>query len=65
MTRFISSWAIATLAEKKAVKPPKNKIMINTEGTNSNKGEQRIIKNTPAVTKVAAWINALTGVGVH
>jgi hypothetical protein len=28
-------------------------------------GEQRIIKKIPAVTKVAAWISAETGVGVH
>jgi len=30
---------------------------------NSNKGDDLIIKNTPAVTSVAAWINADTGVG--
>jgi len=29
----------------------------------SNRDEQRMIKNTPAVTKVAAWIKAETGVG--
>jgi hypothetical protein len=30
---------------------------------NSNIGEHLIIRNIPAVTKVAAWINADTGVG--
>ena len=30
-----------------------------------NNGEQRINKNTPAVTIVAAWISALTGVGPY
>ena len=29
----------------------------------SNSGWQRTIRYTPAVTIVAAWINALTGVG--
>lgn len=51
------------VAEKKAVKPPITKIINNTKGTNSNIGEQRIIKKTPAVTNVAAWIKAETGVG--
>ena len=32
-------------------------------GVYSNKGEVRAIKNTPAVTIVAAWIKADTGVG--
>ena len=32
-------------------------------GAYSNNGEHRIIKKTPAVTIVAAWINAETGVG--
>ena len=37
--------------------------MNKTNGANSNIGEHRIIKNTPAVTKVAACIKADTGVG--
>ena len=32
-------------------------------GANSITGEKRAIRNTPAVTIVAAWISAETGVG--
>ena len=32
-------------------------------GEYSNSGEQRATRNTPAVTMVAAWISAETGVG--
>ena len=32
-------------------------------GASSNSGEQRQTRNTPAVTMVAAWIRAETGVG--
>jgi hypothetical protein len=38
-------------------------ITANAKGACSNKGEHRAIKKTPAVTRVAAWIKALTGVG--
>jgi len=43
--------------------PPINIIKIKVFLANSNIGEHLIIRNTPAVTKVAAWINADTGVG--
>lgn len=59
----MSSWVIAIVAAKNAVIPPKIITKINATCANSNKGEQRIIKKTPAVTKVAAWIKAETGVG--
>jgi hypothetical protein len=51
------------VAEKKAVVAPTNVITDRTVGTYSNRGEHFIIKKTPAVTIVAAWINADTGVG--
>jgi|TARA_B110000046_G_scaffold123355_1_gene129871 hypothetical protein len=38
-------------------------MVIKANGACSNNGEQRQIKKTPAVTSVAAWIKALTGVG--
>jgi len=44
--------------------PAPIKVMNNRiEGIHSNSGEQRIIRKTPAVTIVAAWIKAETGVG--
>jgi hypothetical protein len=52
-----------TLAAKKAVKVPSIVITVNAVGAYSNNGEHRINKKTPAVTNVAAWINAETGVG--
>ena len=45
------------------VNPPKNKIRFNTNGATSKRKELRIIKKTPAVTRVAACIKAETGVG--
>lgn len=40
--------------------------MITTSavGPNSRIGEERSIRYTPAVTRVAAWIRADTGVGL-
>ena len=49
--------------QKNAVNAPKNATINKVELLNSNNIEHRIIKKTPAVTKVAAWINAETGVG--
>ena len=40
-----------------------SKIKFKETDDNSNKKEQRTIKKTPAVTIVAAWIKAETGVG--
>jgi len=42
---------------------PNHKHIINTTELYSIKGDERINKYTPAVTIVAACINALTGVG--
>ena len=44
----------------KKVIAPKTVTMANTSGAYSNSGEQRAIKKTPAVTRVAAWIRAET-----
>ena len=41
-------------AAKKAVIPPTYVIIVKTSGANSNNGEKRITKNTPAVIMVAA-----------
>ena len=51
------------VAAKKAVKAPKTVTILNAKGAYSKINEHRAIKNTPAVTIVAAWINAETGVG--
>ena len=50
-------------AEKKEVKLPNTMIIINDNGDKSNIGDNLIIRNTPAVTIVAACIKADTGVG--
>jgi hypothetical protein len=42
---------------------PSHKHSINTVELYSIKGDERINRYTPAVTIVAAWINAETGVG--
>ena len=53
----------ATLAAKTAVKAPTTATTARVVGASSNSGEQRATRNTPAVTMVAAWISAETGVG--
>ena len=40
-----------------------NVTMPSANGANSYSGDMRATRNTPAVTMVAAWINAETGVG--
>jgi len=60
---FISFWTSPIVAEKKAVVAPIRVIIDKTVGTYSKIGEHLIIKKTPAVTIVAAWIKAETGVG--
>ena len=51
------------MAAKKAVIAPTTIITDKAVGDSSNSGEHRATKNTPAVTMVAAWIKADTGVG--
>src|SRR3546814_20156814 len=52
-----------TVAAKKAVKAPTAATTLRAVGDSSNIGEQRATMKTPAVTIVAAWISAETGVG--
>jgi len=63
ITRFRSFWTNPTVPAKKAVIPPNLVTTCLTLGAYSNLGEHRAIKKTPAVTMVAAWIKAETGVG--
>src|SRR6201985_3773947 len=51
------------VAAKKQVVAPKNITTACAVGASSNKGDNRATMNTPAVTMVAAWISAETGVG--
>jgi hypothetical protein len=60
---LISCCTIAAVAAKILVKLPINAINSKILGEYSKITEQRIIKKTPAVTIVAAWISAETGVG--
>src|SRR5665213_1726293 len=52
-----------TVAAKNAVVAPKNITTAWASGASSNRGDSRATMNTPAVTMVAAWIRAETGVG--
>ena len=52
-----------TVAAKMAVEAPMAVTKLSVSGAYSNMGEQRATMNTPAVTMVAAWIRAETGVG--
>ncbi len=52
-----------TVAAKKAVVAPTMATKASAIGASSNRGESRATMNTPAVTMVAAWISAETGVG--
>ena len=51
------------VAAKNAVVPPMNVTKASAPGAYSISGDMRAIRNTPAVTIVAAWIRAETGVG--
>ena len=53
------------VAAKKAVTAPITVTTTKATLEYSKSGELRAIKNTPAVTIVAAWINADTGVGPY
>ena len=62
-TFLMSFWNKPTLAAINAVAVPTHRMMSFVNGANSNNTELRTIKKIPAVTIVAAWISALTGVG--
>ena len=55
--------ASATDAAKTSVAVPISALMSAAVGASSKSGCVRAIRYTPAVTIVAAWIRALTGVG--
>jgi hypothetical protein len=63
MTLFKSFCNIPVVAAKNDVIAPTKVITIKAVGEYSNKGEHLAIIKTPAVTIVAAWIKADTGVG--
>ena len=63
ITFLKSFWVRPIVEEKNAVKLPTKIISNSIIGVCSNIGDNLIIKNTPAVTIVAAWIKAETGVG--
>ncbi len=52
-----------TVAAKNAVEAPMTTMNALASGAYSRTGDMRQTRNTPAVTMVAAWIRALTGVG--
>ena len=53
----------AMLAASSAVKAPTQATSTSTSGVRRKSGKARVTRNTPAVTIVAAWISAETGVG--
>ncbi len=60
----MSFWATATVAANSAVAAPTIAITFEASGAAAASiGFMRVMRNTPAVTIVAAWINADTGVG--
>ncbi len=63
MTRLMSFCTRPTVAAKKAVVAPTIRTTLSAVGDSSNRGERRATMNTPAVTMVAAWMRAETGVG--
>ena len=63
ITRFRSFCRSPVVAAKNAVSAPTHVITISVVGAYSNSGDDRNNRYTPAVTSVAAWIKADTGVG--
>ena len=63
MTRLISFCTRPIVAATKAVVAPRNVTNAIASGAYSIRGDIRQTRNTPAVTIVAAWIRAETGVG--
>src|SRR3990172_6683327 len=62
-TRLMSACTMETAAPNSAEDKPTTTRTSSVTGAWSNSGENRAIMNTPAVTIVAAWIRADTGVG--
>ena len=61
--RLMSFCTRPTVAAKIAVVAPMKMTKACAVGASSNSGDSRATMNTPAVTMVAAWISAETGVG--
>ncbi len=59
----MSFWQRPTVAAKKAVEAPTMVTTVSASGAYSKIGDRRQTMKTPAVTMVAAWISAETGVG--
>src|SRR6187401_1537533 len=60
----MSFWATAIVAANSAVMTPIQAMIVETSGAAAASiGLTHVIRNTPAVTIVAAWISAETGVG--
>ena len=60
----MSFWATAIVAANSAVMPPTQAMTVEASGAAlPSIGLMRVIRNTPPVTIVAAWISADTGVG--
>src|SRR6478672_6323739 len=59
----MSFWTRPTVAAKKAVMPPMTTTTLIAAGAYSKIGDSRATMKTPAVTMVAAWMRAETGVG--
>ena len=59
----MSHWQVPTVAAKKQVAAPITVMTSSATGLVWNIGDRRHTMNTPAVTMVAAWIRAETGVG--
>src|SRR5918992_2832518 len=62
-TRFRSSWPIADRPAYRAVTSPTTATTTRADSDASNRAWVRTTRYTPAVTIVAAWISAETGVG--
>ncbi len=62
-TFLMSRWAHAMVAATNAVAPPMTAIVSRPDDESASTGAIRQSRYTPAVTIVAAWISAETGVG--
>src|SRR3954453_5372572 len=59
----MSFWTSAIVAANRAVAAPTTAIAAIVNGESTNTNDRRHTRYTPAVTIVAAWISADTGVG--
>jgi hypothetical protein len=63
-TFLMSRWAMAMVAATRAVATPTQAIASGAQlWASAMIGLTRVMRNTPAVTMVAAWMSAETGVG--